>query len=207
MKSLNQYIKESLLCKAIYNESILDDEDELTSNSPIEIIKSFIDDNYKVAGKLDIKESNNIYVVNCDSDVRIKNDKITQLTNDFFEWGVVKGYFNCSYCDSLKDLQGAPKKVGGSFLCNCCESLKDLTGAPKKVDRNFYCYECASLTSLDGAPKEVDGDFDCYECKSLKTLQGAPEKVGGDFYCYECKIKFTEDDVKKVSKVKGKIIV
>ena len=51
MKTLNQYI----------NESILDDEDELTTNSPTEIIKSFINDNYKVSGKLDIKESNNIF--------------------------------------------------------------------------------------------------------------------------------------------------
>ena len=140
MKTLNQYIKESLRSKAIYNESILDDEEDLINNSSIEIIKKFIKDNYNVTGKLDIKESNNIYVVNCDSDVRIKNDKITQLTNDFFEWGVVKGYFSCSYC--------------------------------------------ASLTSLEGAP----------------------EKVGGRFYCRKCKIQFTEDDVKKVSKVKGEII-
>ena len=153
MKTLNQYI----------NESILDDEDELVTNSSTEIIKNFIDDNYKVSGKLDIKESNNIYIVNCNGDVRIKNDKITQLTNSFFEWGEVKGAFSCYECKSLKSLQGAPKKVG----------------------RSFYCSDCESLTSLEGAPK----------------------KVGGDFGCNDCKIKFTEDDVKKVSKVKGKIIV
>ena len=62
MKTLNQYIKESLLCKAIYNESILDDEEDLINNSSIEIIEKFIKDNYNVTGKLDIKESNNIYI-------------------------------------------------------------------------------------------------------------------------------------------------
>ena len=163
MKTLNRFIKESLQCKAIYNESLLDDEDELTIKSPIEIIKSFIDDNYNVTGKLDIKESNNIYIVNCRSLVEVKNKEIFQLTNGFFKWGVVKGNFSCSYCTLLKDLTGAPEKVG----------------------RSFYCSHCTSLTSLQGAPKKVDGDFGCNDCK----------------------IKFTEDDVKKVSKVKGKIIV
>ena len=162
MKTLNQYIKESLLCKAIYNESILDDEEDLINNSSIEIIEKFIKDNYNVTGKLDIKESNNIYIVNYNGDVRIKNDKITQLTNDFFEWGVVKG--------------------------------------------DFYCFGCKSLKSLQGAPKKVDGGFYCYNCASLTSLEGAPEKVGGRFYCRKCKIQFTEDDVKKVSKVKGEII-
>ena len=207
MKTLNQYIKESLLCKAIYNESILDDEEDLINNSSIEIIEKFIKDNYNVTGKLDIKESNNIYVVNCDSYVRIKNDKTTQLTNDFFEWGVVKGNFNCSYCKSLKSLKGAPKEVGKVFDCFGCDSLKDLTGAPKEVGGNFECINCKSLKSLQGAPKKVGRDFSCSSCKSLKSLKGAPEKVGGCFYCYGCGAQFTEDDVKKVSKVKGKIIV
>ena len=197
MKTLNQFIKESLL----------DDEDELTAKLPTEIIKSFIDDNYNVTGKLDIKESNNIYVVNCNGDVRIKNNKITQLTNGFFEWGVVKGNFNCSNCTSLKDLTGAPKEIDGDFNCYRCESLKDLTGAPKEVGRDFECFGCESLTSLEGAPKEIGKDFYCIKCTSLTSLQGAPKKVGGDFCCNDCKIKFTEDDVKKVSKVKGKIAV
>ena len=251
MKTLNRFIKESLQCKAIYNESLLDDEEDLINNSSIEIIEKFIKDNYKVSGKLDIKESNNIYIVNCNGDVRIKNDKITQLTNGFFEWGEVKGYFSCSYCKSLtslqgapkkvgedfdcrkctslKSLQGAPEKVGRSFYCSICTLLKDLTGAPEKVGRNFDCSYCESLTSLEGAPEKVGGSFDCDNCKSLTSLEGAPKeigwsfycfgcelltslegapkKVGGDFDCRKCGIQFTKEDIEKVSKVKGKIIV
>ena len=150
MKTLNLYIKESLQCKAIYNESLLDDEEDLINNSSIEIIEKFIKDNYNVTGKLDIKESNNIYIVNCNSDVVIKNNKITQLTNEFFEWGVVKGNFYCFECKSLTSLEGAPKEVDGDFYCSYCESLKSLEGAPEKVRGCFYCYGCgAQFTKED----------------------------------------------------------
>ena len=40
---------------------------------------------------------------------------------------------------------------------------------------------------------------------SLKSLEDAPKKVGGDFNCYGCLLRFTKDDVKKVSDVKGEI--
>ena len=43
-------------------------------------------------------------------------------------------------------------------------------------------------------------------CNSLKSLDGAPKEVGRNFYCNDCAGKFTENDVQKISKVKGKII-
>jgi hypothetical protein len=58
---------------------------------------------------------------------------------------------------------------------------------------------------LEGAPKNVKNDFACCACSSLITLEGCPKKVGGNFYCKDCGIQFTEDDVKKVSNVKGEI--
>ena len=74
--------------------------------------------------------------------------------------------------------------VSGYFDCNYCRSLKSLEGAPKKVGDNFYCSRCNSLKSLEGAPKEI----------------------GGNFYCYNCASKFTIEDVKKISNVKGAIM-
>ena len=74
-----------------------------------------------------------------------------------------------------------------------------------KVGGYFNCSHCIRLESLDGTPKIVGGYFDCSGCKSLESLDGAPEKVGGNFYCSVCKIQFTEDDVKKVSNVRGEI--
>ena len=141
----------------------------------------------------------------------------------------VSGDFSCDECNSLTSLEGAPKEVGGSFFCNCCRSLISLRGAPEKVGRGFHCSFCNSLKSLEGAPEEVGEDFSCEYCNSIKSLEGAPKKVsgyfscdfcdsitslegapkeiGGDFYCRSCKVKFTEEDVKKVSNVKGIIFL
>ena len=135
--------------------------------------------------------------------------------------------FYCSSCDSLTSLKGAPEKVGGNFYCDYNKSLKSLEGAPKEVGGDFDCSGCKSLESLEGAPKEIIKDFKCSNCQSLKTLKDVPEKVGGDFYCafnislkslegapkivggdfncMSCSGQFTEDDVKKISNVKGGI--
>ena len=68
--------------------------------------------------------------------------------------------------------------------------------------KNFNCSN-NKLISLEGAPKIVES-FNC-SGNQLTSLEGAPEKVGGYFECRFCKIKFTEDDIKKISNVKGEI--
>ena len=75
------------------------------------------------------------------------------------------------------------------------------------VKGDFYCTYCKSLTSLEGAPKKVGRHFYCYDCKSLKSLKGSPKKIGGDFDCSDNDMKFTKNDIKKVSNVKGNIMV
>lgn len=72
-----------------------------------------------------------------------------------------------------------------------------------EVSGNFDCGGCKSLISLKGAPKKVNGYFNCSECSSLKSLKGAPKEVGSNFYCRGCNKQFTEEDVRKVSKVKS----
>ena len=86
------------------------------------------------------------------------------------------------------------------------KSLKSLEGAPKEVGKNFNCSYCPSLESINGAPEKVGLSFSCNNCRLLKSLEGAPKEVEGDFGCSHCKIKFTKDDVKKVSNVKRKIV-
>ena len=119
----------------------------------------------------------------------------------------VGGDFDCDFCKSLTSLKGAPEKVGKDFYCGYCNSLTSLEGAPEKVGKDFYCGYCNSLTSLKGAPKVVSWNFNCHNCTSLTSLEGAPEKVGWNFNCIHCKAEFTEEDVKKVSNVKGTIDV
>ena len=53
---------------------------------------------------------------------------------------IIKNDFNCSNCNSLTSLKGAPNEVGGNFSCSNCTSLTSLEGAPKKVCGDFSCY-------------------------------------------------------------------
>ena len=237
MRTLNNYIKESIGSKTTLKEGLADwDEGDFeksikkeTSKPALKkIITDWLITNSRCnVYKNKIKFDFNTYpiTVDYDGDIQFKNH-ITSLTNGIFQWGRINGCFSCSYCTSLKTLEGAPKKVGRYFYCRSCDALKTLEGAPKEVgeyfvcencksleslegapeivDDFFSCSHCASLTSLKGAPKEV-GDFNCTNCKSLKSLKGAPEIVNGCFDCRYCGVQFTEEDVKKVSKVKEKI--
>lgn len=202
-KGLKEYVKESLL----------DDEDILIKDTGEDAIKvvinKFIYQTYGIFTdyKIRKKEVKGKLVLDSGSMLRVKDKNITSLTNGLFVWGEVMG-FDCSGCNSLKSLEGAPMKVnkyfdcsdcalltsleGGpkevksDFDCSHCKSLKSLKGAPEKVVLDFSCDSCDSLTSLKGAPKEIGGFFSCQECKSLTSLEGAPEKIGGEFLCRRC---------------------
>ena len=214
-------------------ESILDIEDNINNmdESIKEEINQFLNDNFDGASLCKISDKPNNdgkYEVSSKEIIKVKNKKITSLTNGLFIWTTVdkdfkcafcdlltslegapknvKGTFDCSYCDSLKSLEGAPKEISKVFDCSHCNSLKSLEGAPRKVGGTFYCSNCQSLKSLKGAPEKVGGTFDCSYCQSLISLEGAPKEVGRNFSCDKCKVKFTEDDVKKISNVKGEII-
>ena len=195
MKDLKEYIR----------ESIEDNTDETLKNSITKWIKS----NTKSIKeyRLDFDFNTTPVTVNYDGDIMFKSN-ITSLTNDIFQWGEVKGFFNCvncpsltslegapkvvwdefgcDYCDSLKSLKGSPEKVRGDFYCSYCKSLESLEGAPKEVGGSFYCISCVSLKSLKGAPQYVEVDFKCRNCESLNSLNGAPKEVGMDFNCSEC---------------------
>jgi len=60
------------------------------------------------------------------------------------------------------------------------------------------------LKYLSGLPKTCIGYFSC-EGNNLESLEGAPKVVHGDFFCRDNPGGFTKVDVKKVSKVLGKI--
>jgi hypothetical protein len=121
---------------------------------------------------------------------------------DIFSGVEVQGVFFCSN-NQLTSLQGAPKYVGDDFDCYN-NQLTSLQGAPEEVGGSFYC-NSNQLTSLQGAPKYVGGNFDCGN-NQLTSLQGAPKYVGGNFVCYYNAVKFTEEQVRAVCQVKGKVV-
>ena len=95
-------------------------------------------------------------------------------------------------------------KIGGSFDCYN-NKLTSLVGAPTSVGKSFLC-SFNKLTSLVGAPVSVGGTFLC-DYNNLDSLVGAPVSVGGHFYCNNNVVKFTEEQVRAVCDVKGKINV
>ena len=99
----------------------------------------------------------------------------------------------------LKDVS-----IDGHFYC-VGNRLISLINAPSSVKRDFYCAH-NKLTSLTGAPKTVGNNFYCAHNK-LTSLDGAPKTVGGSFSCNNNPVKFTEEQVRAVCNVKGKIFV
>lgn len=186
----------------------VDDNTNNVDSAIVDDIRKFLNDNYKNPDKLNISKKPNKdgkYVVSSNDNIKFIGNSET-LTNGLFVFDNIITSFSCVMCDSLKTLEGAPKVVGKNFRCYECDSLKTLEGAPEKVGQHFDCKWCESLQSLKGAPKEVGGNFYCSYCKSLNSLKYAPKVVGVDFYCNNCAKLFTEDDVKKVSKVGCDII-
>ena len=110
MKTLKEYII----------EGILDIEDNIENLSIESLIEDFIKENYEIKGNLQIKKKGNKYIVSTKGSVEVENKNITSLTNGLFEWGAVEEYFSCYGCTSLKDLTGAPEKVGKDFYYKRC---------------------------------------------------------------------------------------
>ena len=119
------------------------------------------------------------FTIDVNGNVNISLRNLIELP-EYIQFGEVNGYFKCSL-NELTSLRGCPRVVVGDFDCVYNE-----------------------LTSLEGGPREVGGKFLC-DANHLTSLKGAPEKVRGDFYCRKNTTEFTEEDVKKVCNVNGKI--
>jgi len=175
-------------------ESLLEQKNIFKPPTEEELVKRFIK---RYNSKLN---SDGTYDFDCnlyDVEGVVKDGKFT------IKFGKVEGDFNCS--DSgLISLKGAPKYVGGFFDCSD-NQLTSLEGAPKHVGESFSC-DNNNLTSLKGAPKYVGKGFYCSD-NQLTSLEGAPKYVGGSFDCRGNQEKFTKEDVRKVSEVKGRIEV
>jgi hypothetical protein len=107
----------------------------------------------------------------------------------------------CQY-NKLTSLENGPEKIDINLNIQA-NGLTSLKGCPKEIGGNFNCSD-NQLTSLEGGPIKVGYHFDCSE-NELITLEGAPKEVGRDFNCRDNAKKFTEEDVRKVCNVKGRV--
>ena len=199
MKNLKDYVI----------ESIWDVDDNIESSNDEVVIseaKRFIKDNYETVDlnrlTFVFDEDKGKFVTGYAGDLKL-NDGAESIVNDLFEWGTVKGWFDCYSCPELKSLKGVPGYVRGYFNCSVCPKLESLQGAPEIVNGHFNCSGCPKLESLEGAPKSVGWGFYCINCTQLKTLEGAPEIIGGVFKCTGCPVLHSLDGIGEVG---GRII-
>ena len=117
----------------------------------------------------------------------------------------IEGDVNISnlYLDVLPEFL-SDVEIRGDFFCDQ-NDLLSLKGSPQAVKGEFSC-TFNELENLKGSPQIVNGDFDC-NYNNLLTLDGCPEVVGWDFYCMSNKVKFTEEQVRAVCKVGGRVYV
>jgi len=115
----------------------------------------------------------------------------------------IKQNFNCAR-NKLISLEGSPKIVGGDFYC-VASHLISLKGGPEKIKQNFNCAH-NELTSLEGSSKEVGENFYCHD-NNLISLEDIPKKIGRDFNCRNNKLNMTEEEIRKLSDIKGKILI
>lgn len=185
---------------------LLDLDDKLLDKCIRKEIRTWIKSRYRGILKLSEKvNSEGKYEVSSCRRIEVIDKRIEHLTNGLFIWTEVREYFDCSKCQSLKSLEGAPRKVGGDFNCNGCLSLESLYGSPDEVGGDFNCGGCKNLTTLRGSPKKVGYEYNCDEANienldgisqvvrsircdftSIKSLIGAPKKIEGDFNCNKC---------------------
>ena len=114
--------------------------------------------------------------------------------------GRTEKYIQAKIRQYIKDKNVGNFDISGLGLTTLPALLKNL-----KIGGSFDCgYN--RLDSLVGAPTSVGLDFYCSYNK-LKSLVGAPTSVGLDFDCNNNVVKFTEEQVRAVCDVKGKINV
>lgn len=128
---------------------------EISKDLILRMVEIFLKNHYDHLKDIDIKWDDSLkkYIVSCESNVRfLKGDK---LTNDSFIWGNVRGYFNCSFCEELSSLEGAPRRVLGSFLCRGCIELKSLQGLPGKIGGLIDYNECPHIKELSSHSNNI----------------------------------------------------
>ena len=182
-------LKESILSRSSHGAKGFEDQRR-------EMIEKWLDkyniENYTINDDFTIDVNGSVYL----------NDQNLKEFPDYIQFGVVWKSFNCNN-NYLTSLRGVPREVKWGFYC-AFNKLTSLEGAPEKVGRDFDC-SYNRLTSLKGAPREVGGSFDCSN-NELTTLEGAPKKAGS-LDCRYNSVQFTEEDVRRVCDVKGRINV
>ncbi len=150
------------------------------------MIKSYIRNG--IHGYLDLSEMN--------------LDKIPEILKGI----TLDGSLNVSVNPKIKTLENSPSEIMGNFRCHST-GISDFVGGPEYVGRGMFCYHCPKLNSFVGSPKYVGGDFVIVSDQLLTSIEGIPEVIDENFNIYAPSVNFTEQDIRKVCDVNGKISI
>lgn len=142
-----------------------------------------LEDQDIIQGEWNLNEDGSVDV---DGNVVFSDDEYTSIPNKF---GRVTGTFNISGT-KIKSLENSPYWVGGDFDCSSCESLKNLKGGPTQVCGDLLC-DGTWLSSLEGSPRIIGGKMEVYDTE-IKNFKGGPNEIGGDILAWSCKITSLE---------------
>ncbi|HRT02944.1 MAG TPA: hypothetical protein P5513_03295 [Candidatus Diapherotrites archaeon] len=99
--------------------------------------------------------------------------------------------------------------ICGDFIVFGYE-FRDGMGIPEYISFNeckgSFIINGKNLPDLYGCPKIVKGDFVVPNNK-IVSLKGSPSVVGGDYIIVNNPVKFRVEDIQRICKVGGKIIV
>lgn len=139
-------------------------------------------------------------ICNVQGDVKIRNFHKDSLPIQF---GYISGDFDCQG-NMLKYSINFPRQVKGDFNCGD-NQLTEILNGPLFVGADYDCYN-NKLTNLKGVIEKVDGNFACME-NYLETLDDGPYSVKKNYYCADNEKDFTEEYVRTVCHVSGKVFV
>lgn len=157
----------------ILNESLMDDEDTLMSNTEKSVFMNWVNDNAKG-----------------DFTCRYLKDGTVKIRGNM----VIKGYSE----EKLPDFFTISQLEGNLSIEKCPKltSLEGLFNVLTRVRGNFAVNNCPKLTSLEGSPEWVEGSVSFIGNSSLKDLSGMPKYIFGPIYIMKNGKKFKDKYIK-----------
>lgn len=102
----------------------------------IRLIEDWINSQTTIIGSYTINKDETIDV---NGSIWLNDNKIKTMP-EYIKFGKIDGNFNCSGCENLESLEGAPEKVDGHFVCYGTRlSKEDVRNVAKQVKGNVYC--------------------------------------------------------------------
>ena len=97
--------------------------------------------------------------------------------------------------------------VNGDFIITDDYNIPEFPDYIKfNICKGYLICNGRHLKSLIGCPKIVKGDFYAADNK-IENLNGSPEIVEGDYYIRGNNREFTEDEIRKICEVGGKVMI